>query len=714
MAKNIADGEYDLDFSGLFSTVQSDVFGIRYGFKPDTIDEAFPSFLYRDIGGSTRQTSPTRSRENGMIELTQPNMEVPVYLVCESKENAKAITTNLSKDDHIYFEGRSRPNTSTHQIPATPMSHSAFCSTGTTISAAPTSSFASVAASENSNQHLSSMSEFLLCYDDVSKSFKVDFFNGFIKINKSREPDVVSGKINKLTRRQPSNSQNTSTSPSTGSYIESLIASFGNSTGGRLNAGSSNRRTSPMRQANTTQNDTGIIKPYGKSISGISPVRRNVSNSPLESPTKSAFQPSKTLSPLPVSAPLPTQMKPPSPLRVSSSPSPILKTAKNGTTPTNGGTGTRKTQRSLLLRKAERAVGIKKSRVYKPKLKDSTLKEKELLPSAISAPPKPVESTGLRIRQRELKEARPEQAEFELVLNPPASAPTPTVVSPAKKATKLTQKEKKQEAELMVTKKTVNKAIGKAKPKLPTKSTPQMQTKISLSDEDLDSFAEELVSELDTATEDANSKSDRSPELAAEKKNTIAIKPLVPKETEKPRTQTNDAFDDDFNIEFSDWEDADAVDGPVISDENELTAGNSEFQLIIEDDPLKSKEMKERKKLQQEGASAKLNGSDEPRQTQTQTHAQNLTDPAKAKNTTKTTTTVTKNSVSASSATPKKSVKTKATAATKTKKKTGTPQKGKHGGSAPHLDDEIDRELDAELDKAFDDLLDEEDMSEEE
>lgn len=704
MAKNIADGEYDLDFSGLFSTVQSDVFGIRYGFKPDTIDEAFPSFLYRDIGGSTRQTSPTRSRENGMIELTQPNMEVPVYLVCESKENAKAITTNLSKDDHIYFEGRSRPNTSTHQIPATPMS----------ISTAPTSSFASVVASENSNQHLSSMSEFLLCYDDVSKSFKVDFFNGFIKMNKSREPDVVSGKINKLARRQPSNSQNASTSPSTRSYIESLIASFGNSTGGRLNAGSSNRRTSPMRQANTTQNDTGIIKPYGKSISGISPVRRNVSNSPLESPTKSAFQPSKTLSPLPVSAPLPTQMKPPSPLRVSSSPSPILKTAKNGSTPTNGGTGTRKTQRSLLLRKAERAVGIKKSRVYKPKLKDSTLKEKELLPSAISAPPKPVESTGLRIRQRELKEARPEQAEFELVLNPPAPAPTPTVVSPAKKATKLTQKEKKQEAELMVTKKTVNKAISKAKSKLPTKSTPQTQTKVSLSDEDLDSFAEELVSELDTATEDANSKSDRSPELAAEKKNTIASKPLVPKETEKPRTQTNDAFDDDFNIEFSDWEDADAVDGPVISDENELTAGNSEFQLIIEDDPLKSKEMKERKKLQQEGASAKLNGSDEPRQTQTQTHAQNLTDPAKAKNTTKTTTTVTKNSVSASSATPKKSVKTKATAATKTKKKTGTPQKGKHGGSAPHLDDEIDRELDAELDKAFDDLLDEEDMSEEE
>ena len=704
MAKNIADGEYDLDFSGLFSTVQSDVFGIRYGFKPDTIDEAFPSFLYRDIGGSTRQNSPTKSRENGIIELTQPNMEVPVYLVCESKENAKAITTNLSKDDHIYFEGRSRPNTSTHQIPATPMS----------ISTAPTSSFASVAASENSNQHLSSMSEFLLCYDDVSKSFKVDFFNGFIKMNKSREPDVVSGKINKLARRQPSNSQNASTSRSTRSYIESLIASFGNSTGGRLNAGSSNRRTSPMRQANTTQNDTGIIKPYGKSISGISPVRRNVSNSPLESPTKSAFQPSKTLSPLPVSAPLPTQMKPPSPLRVSSSPSPILKTAKNGSTPTNGGTGTRKTQRSLLLRKAERAVGIKKSRVYKPKLKDSTLKEKELLPSAISAPPKPVESTGLRIQQRELKEARPEQAEFELVLNPPAPAPTPTVVSPAKKATKLTQKEKKQEAELMVTKKTVNKAISKAKSKLPTKSTPQTQTKVSLSDEDLDSFAEELVSELDTATEDANSKSDRSPELAAEKKNTIASKPLVPKETEKPRTQTNDAFDDDFNIEFSDWEDADAVDGPVISDENELTAGNSEFQLIIEDDPLKSKEMKERKKLQQEGASAKLNGSDEPRQTQTQTHAQNLTDPAKAKNTTKTTTTVTKNSVSASSATPKKSVKTKATAATKTKKKTGTPQKGKHGGSAPHLDDEIDRELDAELDKAFDDLLDEEDMSEEE
>lgn len=47
MKDQIPDGEYDIDFSGVFAAHQSDVFGIRYGFIPDTIDKSFKSLLYR-------------------------------------------------------------------------------------------------------------------------------------------------------------------------------------------------------------------------------------------------------------------------------------------------------------------------------------------------------------------------------------------------------------------------------------------------------------------------------------------------------------------------------------------------------------------------------------------------------------------------------------------------------------------------------------------
>lgn len=750
MPKQLADGEYDLDFSGLFSTVQSDVFGIRYGFKPDTIDDGFPSFLYKDVAGNARQASPTRGNETVMVDPGLSATEIPFYLVSESKESTKAITTNLSKDDRIYFEGRSRPNAGLHQLMSTAMTPTG---TGSTSSVALENGAGAGAA------HFGSMSEFLLSYDDVSKSFKVDVFNGFIKMNKSREPEIISGKINKMTHRQTKLSNAPSSaaatiSPMTKSYIDSLITSFASGTSSKPGLSSSRRTTSPVRTANIIPTEVGMIKPYGKSISGISPVRRHVSNSPINSPTRKVFQPSKTLSPVPVSAPPSTPAKPQSPLKVSASPSPVLQTAKkNVITPTNGGTGTRKTQRSLLLRKAERAVGINKGRVYKPKLKEPALKEKEILSSAVDASHKTHESTGLRIRQRELKEARPDQAAFELVLTPPPSVPPKKEVSPqkpAKKAAKVLEKDVRK--------------VTKTEPTLEAWKDPVLSD-----DLDLESFAEELESEMNTASaaEEADTTSlttksaknvksqkaeaiNTTPSLGVETYPT-AISPTPPlppsqspavkelkvnpaKAIDRTTDRTTDkvakTFDDDLNIEFSDWEDADAIDGPVLSDENELTAGNSEFQLIIEDDPLKSKEMKERKQIHKEEPRPDKLATFPVKQVKVETKSAKSVKPAKNKNTVKLPTPTPtpapasapspmaaappakKNTTPASSsATPKKAPKAKG--AGKLKKKTSTPQKARHSG-LPHEDDEIDRELDAELDKAFDDLLDEEDMSEEE
>ena len=747
MPKQLADGEYDLDFSGLFSTVQSDVFGIRYGFKPDTIDEAFPSFLYKDVAGPAHQMSPKRGKEAVLLEPGLAAAEIPFYLMSESKESTKAITTNLSKDDHIYFEGRSRPNAGLHQLMSTAMTP-----TGTSS----TSTITLENGAGGGSSHFGSMSEFLLSYDDVSKSFKVDVFNGFIKMNKSREPEVVSGKINKIAHRQTKLSNASSpaaaaASPMTKSYIDSLITSFASDTSSKPGLGSSRRTTSPVRSANIIPSEVGVAKSYGKSISGISPVRRHVPNSPIGSPTKNAFQPSKTLSPVLVSAPPPTVAKPQSPLRVSSSPSPVLQTAKkNGSTPTNGGMGTRKTQRSLLLRKAERAVGINKGRVYKPKLKEPAPKEKEIFSNPVDASHKTSESTGLRIRQRELKEARPDQAAFELVLTPPPSLTPKKEVSlqrPVKKAARVIGKDVKK--------------VAKIQP------TPLEKRKLVLSDDDLDldSFAEELESEMNTAPADEGVEAKSTTSITAkptrdqkgEAKSTtpnfrvegdpkadspppplppshspeLEISPVIA--IDRSTDKTADALDDDFNIEFSDWEDADAIDGPVLSDENELTAGNNEFQLIIEDDPLKSKEMKERKErkqMQKEEPSMNRPVSRPREQVKVKTKPVKSVKPAKNENTVKlptptstptlvpasapspkATTNATKKNTTVSSATPKKTPKAKA--AGKLKKKTGTPQKARHGG-LPHEDDDIDRELDAELDKAFDDLLDEEDMSEEE
>ncbi|GAV26556.1 hypothetical protein PMKS-000010 [Pichia membranifaciens] len=576
-------------------------------------------------------------------------------------------------------------------------------------------------------------------------------------MNKSREPEVVSGKINKIAHRQTKLSNASPpaaavTSPMTNSYIDSLITSFASESSSKPGLGSFKRTTSPVRSANMTPSEVGIAKSYGKSISGISPVRRHVPNSPIGSPTKSAFQPSKALSPVLVSAPLPTLAKPQSPLRVSSSPSPVLQTAKkNGSTPTNGGTGTRKTQRSLLLRKAERAVGINKGRIYKPKLKEPAPKEKEIFSNAVDASHKTSESTGLRIRQRELKEARPDQAAFELVLTPPPSLPPKKEVSPQRPVKK------------------VARVIGKDVKKVTKiEPTPLGKKNLVVSDDDLDldSFAEELESEMNiasategvdvkpttstaakTARDQKSEAKSTTPNLRVEgdPKANSPSPPLPPSQslklenspvivTDQSTDKAADAFDDDFNIEFSDWEDADAIDGPVLSDENELTAGNNEFQLIIEDEPLKSKEMKERKErkqMQREESSTSSPVSRPGEQAKVKTKPVKSVKPAKNKNTVKLPTptptptlvlapaplpkaaaTVTKKNTipAASSATPKKTPKAKAV---KLKKKTGTPQKARHGG-LPHEDDDIDRELDAELDKAFDDLLDEEDMSEEE
>lgn len=749
MSKQIPDGEYDLDFSGIFSTFQSDVFGIRYGFRPDTIDKSFPSYFYTDETDIHKESSLGSYSNSSQNDTPLNDCRVPCYLVSETKENTKAITSNINKDDRIYFEGRTKPSI---------MNNLTSSNSESVLPAGDSSS--------------TSMSEFLLTFDDVTKSFKVDCFNGFIKMNKSREPDIISGKIKKLSQKSHKIPAHTAPVP----YIDSLIGMFSK----QLSNTSTSRTTNPstkltpkiisttLKRTNTPSkgtisSPTHISRPNIKSSTGKSPIKRSVSNSPINSPTHSAFSSSqRPLSHSPLHSPAASNTnnssvrspspKPSSPLRPQH---PIEKTSRSNSS--NGGTGIRKQQKSLLLRKAERAVGINnKGKIYKPKLKENTVKDKERdISSTEAVNVKQRESNLLRLKQkkREIKEARPDQAEFELVLTPPPpEVPAKLDIPHNKKKLQPVskKKEKSSEIEELPNKMDEIKKIKKIDEK-------KVDQKI-ITDDDLDNFAEELESEMRVVDEDvidsAMSEDDQTIKIVpknskesskTQKHDELKETPTAPGTTISIRENVIGDDDGDFNIEFSDWEDADAVEGPLVSDDGELTSGTTDFQLIIEDDPFKNKREreKEREKESEMEKDKPRNNNEQQKKPKTTSMGIELVStsdstvknklPVKTtkQNKTRNTTKSNKATNGGSKITSKKEKVTAMTAKvasktvgksanTKSKKnaKNGRNGKAKDADSSVDqsdvIDDDIDRELDFELDKAFDDLQEEEDMSEEE
>ncbi|ANZ74412.1 BA75_00907T0 [Komagataella pastoris] len=115
---NIPDGEYDLDISSLLCDDSVNL-GVRYNFKPDSIDMDYP------------------------LELVQGSSNY--ILKAESDPNVRK--------EPLVFEG----------------------TLGKT------------------NQH-----DYLLIYDDITKRFQMDRFNGVLRMNKSRAPDRLLKKFEEL------------------------------------------------------------------------------------------------------------------------------------------------------------------------------------------------------------------------------------------------------------------------------------------------------------------------------------------------------------------------------------------------------------------------------------------------------------------------------------------------------------------------------------
>lgn len=728
MDKIVPDGEYDVDFSGLFSK-DSNIFGIKFGFKPDTIDESYPSYLYKDSEINVDQNSD---------KSKSFDFELPCYLVSESKENSKAITTNHNKDDHLYFEGRSKFNFSK------PLN---------------SSKISSPKMDSSNNDEMNPLSEFLLSFDDVSKTFKIDYFNGFIKMNKSRELELVSSKIEKCKKYTDK-----SFSENSQSYIDSIISLY-STLNSKLNLNCNLNMNSLKKSSNNNFSSSVLsndkTKSYGKSISGISPVKKSSVHSPLQSPTRitGSLSPSLSIasnsssSSLAATVPsiksVSTETSKISPSLLTSQPIqlahktqiPIIKPSsplKNSSTdnklrPVNGGTGLKKTHKSLLLRKAERSIGINNNnsyRISKPKLKDNgnslnNNNNNNNLNNSKSDNVNDInhlnltkrrESLGLRIRQREIKEARPDQTEFELVLTPPPLNISPNINDKVPNMTnKISNSVKKENTRISKIK--VNKISEEKENNTtlkPALKNNNINSKIDKGEKQRNKISEESEGNLNH--DDYDDEEDK----------TIKIKPLklsnhynkntdnnidnskLNKNTED--NQISNISNEDFNLEFSDWEDADAIDGPVLSDETELTAGPNDFQVIIEDDPFKNKRENEMKMREEKKKEKLINNSHKDsnelnKKSKLKTKS-NEKSTEKLKNFNETTKII------------KDNTKPKITKITKTSNKTIKNSKmtknSKDEKNAIHEDDEIDRELDAELNKAFDDMLDEEDMSEEE
>ena len=632
MSKEVPDGEYELDMSGLFSGLQTDVFGLRYGFLPNTVDNSYRSMMYRESS-------------NAEIEVGSSNDFESCYLFMETKANEKAITTTHKEDDRMYFEGRYKKPTLNNTI----------------------------SASNNYN-------EFLLSFDEISRTFKIDGFDGFIKINKSRDSESVINKISKLEHTYKHRARNTinDKKPEDLKIVDYLLGSILNS--------KNNNNSTPNTKINKIPQLPNNLNNYESVLNKLSPIRKSkvaqssASPSPMVNKLQKHVFLSKPNSPL-------TSNHPKSP--VNYTPKITQTTQSAPTTPKiansphhNGGMGARKQQKSLLLRKAERAVGINNNgRIYKPKTKEaSPIKSKTYIDDV----PKPrPEAHKNMIREREVKEARPDQASFELFIAPPTQPSQKTVVE------KINQSLPKKE-------KIISKIIKKASREqlLTNKPKPVVQKEQIMSDEDLENFAEELESELEAANDkrDELDDGDRTVKFPPKKSTTSgeANEALVSNGEILKKNK-----EEEEELEFSDWDDTDAVDNFVVEETND-----SDFQLIIEDDPLKSKrenekEMQARREKEREET---IEFEKQLRQKQKELEKQQeIQKKSNTKTVVKTTKKSTKQNVD--------NGKIKEHSTEKEKSNTKTVETN---------DTEIDEELDKVFDDVFDDIEDEEDMSEEE
>ncbi|OWB69601.1 hypothetical protein B5S30_g5021 [[Candida] boidinii] len=248
-AFNIPDGEYEIDMSSLFAPLQSsDVFGVRFGFKPDTIDEQFPSILLRE-----------KSSDNFVLQT-------------ESKENPKAIINNNSIHNNktginqILFDGKLQSN--------------AFA-LNSTVANNNNSNTQQILNSDNlilldENSDIPSLlsgkqqkSEFVLIYDNISNEFKMETFNGIIKMSKSREPNILNNKFNDLLN----------------DYRKLDINEFDKltddvlSSNSELNNSSNNDNISPSRSTKQRRITTLVPPPNTPSFNGSASPSNNNNNS---------------------------------------------------------------------------------------------------------------------------------------------------------------------------------------------------------------------------------------------------------------------------------------------------------------------------------------------------------------------------------------------------------------------------------------------------
>ncbi|OUT20771.1 hypothetical protein CAS74_004439 [Pichia kudriavzevii] len=561
MSSVVPDGEYDIDLSGLFASQRNEVFGIKSGFKPENM-------MTRD--------------------------EIPCYLISESKENVRAVSTNSSSDNHIYFQGKINSN----------LAH----------------------ALDNSSSG-SSMSEYLMSFDEVSKSFKMEAFNGFIKMNKSRDTTAVQQKVKILGSTASTNVNSTSDS-----YVNSILSSF-------LKSQPTQKK---KHQTLRSPNLSPTLKPVSKVLSSISPIR-NSSNTSSRAVSPVGAKDGKSLNTTnqattSSASPNGTSLKTARSSSVSTSRntspvrSPVMKTSRSAST--NGGLGTKKSAKSSLLRKAERAVGINRDRI-------------KIRPSSTPHLAPPERKREMHTR-REIKEARPDQTAFVLNLSPELNDRPPETKSGKNDSAILSDEEIESLAEELESEmaqqfedlvseeedKTINFSKS-VKPNQASERSSLHDTNIVNGTEGYDNktttnpvkkidvhkkITETNNTNTDNTSEGNNTIDDKNVDKT-NKDNTIKYETNVnnaaahnvqSKEDsssshynrggpvkKEPEIVTNinksdnekNVDDDDYQLDFSDWEDADTV-GFVLSQDND-TQGNSDFNLIIEDDPLKLKREKE-------------------------------------------------------------------------------------------------------------------------
>ncbi|ODV86487.1 hypothetical protein CANARDRAFT_27685 [[Candida] arabinofermentans NRRL YB-2248] len=501
----IPDGEYELDMSSLFSSnAISDVFGIRYGFRPDMIDSSFPSLMVKE----------TNSADSYILKT-------------ESKLNPKALSgsqISSSGFNQVFFEGKMPP---TIQQPTSSHSISNILQHGAPVpSTSPSISGSTTPSSLISQNATTNHSEYIMIYNDVTKKFKVEKFQGVIKMSKSREPYKVNQRITDLQERYSKLHNEESANNTNSSIIDFLLKSS---------------------SANLSVNE--LVSPIKIGKRKLTPL-----NTPLGTPVllpTSAFNEHATTATTPI---LSTAASATTKLKQSSSTSSSLPAnsrsiAKSSVT---------KPKKSKLLKAAERQVSRNKIKAVVPGL---------VVPRTASAPTTPnivVSSNGV---------------------SKPKMAPKSRVI----KTAPLVNDSDIEEIKLS--------------------PVQQSEAATSMSDEDLDNFADELEKEWESEN-NADQDGDVKMNHADDSHGSKALKnghSTDSKSISKPKSivevmqddrqspaPTNTADEDDeeeWDLNLSDWEDDDAaVSSSVPPSKENLSNGEvnneeSQFQLIVEDVP---------------------------------------------------------------------------------------------------------------------------------